>query len=84
MTGLKLKLSEHISRGDWLNFHQFGNSKLSASLIAAIVWNIWKVRCDIIFNHKIPNYHQIAKCAVEHTKEFMIDADCCKMLTYYP
>lgn len=83
MSILKITISKHIYNGNWLNFQDMGNSRKFASLIAPSTWYIWKARCDLISNKKPPDFIQMAKNVIEHTKEFMVHTKNYKMLKYF-
>lgn len=67
----------------WLNFDRPDTGKFIASIISTVTWYIWKVRCDYIFDGKIPNYNMIANLFVNQVKVFKVTPDIHKQLSFF-
>ena len=70
LTDRRLFSPDSISSGNWLDYRYSGVPKHMASVTAAVVWFVWKARCDLIFKNRQPNYSWIARMAIAHIQEF--------------
>lgn len=66
--GRNLSFPDNISSGAWIT--DYNLSLHSVSFIAAILWFIWKSRCEAIFKSSSPNFTNIVRKAEAHVKAF--------------
>lgn len=82
LANIKINLVDLLSRGQWIDFYVYGNSKFVAFIIAVTLWQIHKCRCNCIFRQESPDILKISNFIVHHVQEFSTSSNNFKMQNY--
>lgn len=74
---LELHFLGNLISGEWLisKINSWIGDNFAKSVIVMAAWNIWKMRYNLIFQHKTPNFNSIASIAWTHTTEYFTAAN---------